>query len=172
LTHYMNIFGQINTNTNRCTATLFAIIVLLMNNIAQGRTNEHIYVTWPPVEPDKAIAIWLMNAHVDQNAHIVFIAKGNEVSTGIPFDIPGSDYIRNHKQSCSEVLIARHNIKDTKATALGKIARKLELAAWYATFTPHEQILADQLEHCKQQSATPDKALNEALQYIDKWQPE
>ena len=130
-----------------------------------------MYVTWPPLEPDKCVAAWLLKVHVDRDAKFVFLMKGTPVSNGIAFDVPGSKYIRNHRHSTSEVVIHLHDIKDTKAVTLGQLARRIELGFWHATFTDNEQPLVSKLSEIKATRTNHAEALVKAFAALDAWEP-
>jgi len=158
----------------RCAKLLCALVLLAAVcriHAATSPGHKH-YVTWPPVEPDKSIAIWLMKTYVDPEATFEFVRKGSSPTNGIAFDIPGSVYIRNHRRCASEIVIHRHHIEDAKATALGALARKMEMNFWYATYTEREQPLADALMKLWQSDKQPEEVLEQALVILDEWQPQ
>jgi hypothetical protein len=130
-----------------------------------------MYVTWPTVEPDKGIAAWLIREYVDSDARFVFIEEGAKVEEGIAFDIPGSEYIRDHKRCASEAIIEIHGITDPKAVALAELARKLEIGRWYAEYNDAEQPLAEALTEIWQERGDSTNRLERALKRLDAWQP-
>lgn len=146
-------------------------IAMLAASLLTARAQEPVFVTWDTVEPDKCIAAWLIKTHVHTNAVFRFVPKGSPVTHGIPFDIPGSTYLRDARRSASEVVIDRHGITDPKAVALGRIARKFELGRWHAVFTERERPLADELSRLWQSEDEPKTVLQAAWAALDKWAP-
>ena len=128
-----------------------------------------VYVSWPPIEPDKCIAAWLLKTYVNTNAQFMFDEKGSTTTEGILFDIPGSKYIRGAKKCASEAVIEIHEIKEPKAIALAELARKLELGFWHATYTSSEKALAGKLQALRESKATPRDAMIEGLETISAW---
>lgn len=129
------------------------------------------YVTWSTIEPDKCIAAWLIKTHVNTNAIFAFVPKGAAITGGIPFDAPGSKYVRDHKRSASEVVIAIHRIREPKPLALGRLARKLEIGLWHASFTDKEAPLAEKLMRLSNDRRPPLAVLKEAFKVLADWQP-
>lgn len=136
---------------------------------AQGAGGR--YVTWDTVEPDKCIAAWLIRAHVDPSAEFVFVASGAPVGNGIRFDIPGSRYARDHRRCASEAVIEIHGIRDAKAVALGRLARKMEMGMWCAAFTEKEAPLAEKLTVLWESKAPCEQRLAESFASLDAWEP-
>jgi len=153
-------------------AALMVVGLSSAGTLADEADRRHIYVTWPPVEPDKCIAAWLIKTYVETNAVFKFVPGGTSVTNGIPFDIPGSKYIRNQRRSASEAVINIHDIQDPKALALGQLARKLELGFWHMTFTEKEQPLADKLLELWKSKSEPEQVLRQSFQLIDEWSPD
>jgi len=133
--------------------------------------STHRYITHPPIEPDKCISAWLIKRHVDLEAVFDFIARGVRATNGIPFDIPGSSYLRNHKMCASETVVQRHRITNPKALALASLARKLEIGFWCAQFDETEKPLADALLAIWRRDGNPQADLAEGLHLLDQWEP-
>ena len=152
-------------------STCMCLATLLFSMVARPcpAADESVYVSWPPVEPDTCIAAWLIKSFVDTNAVFRFVPKGNPVENGIPFDIPGSRYVRDHKRSASEAVLELHHIDDHKARAAAALARKLELAFWNAAFTEEERPLVSRLRAILADPSSPDAALAEALNALGIW---
>lgn len=132
--------------------------------------DSSLYVTWQPLEPDRCISAWLLKTYVNSNAVFKIIEKGHDVTNGIPFDVPGSHYVRDARRSGSEAIIALHDIRDPKALALGRLARKLELGAWHATFTDNELPLVQDLREISQAPGDPKVLLDRAMETIQLWE--
>lgn len=140
-------------------------------NAADG-TNGTLYVTWPPIEPDKAIAAWLIKTFVNPDARFVFVERGISVSEGIPFDIPGSAYIRDQRRCTSEAIIQSFNIQDEKAGQLASLARRIEFAYWATSFTEEETYLINRIGNISSAATNYESALSRAFELIDKWPSE
>jgi hypothetical protein len=122
------------------------------------------------MEPDKIIAAWLIKTHVDPRAVFTFVAKGTEVTNGVPFDVPESVYVRDHKRSASEIIAEENGIHDSKALFLAAFARKTEFGMWQATFSDQERQLLDQLQKFKESPSTGE-SLEAAMRLLDQFQP-
>lgn len=138
------------------------------SNASDG-TNGTLYVTWPPVEPDKAIAAWLIIKYVSPDAHFAFVERGTAVSKGIPFDIPGSKYIRDQRRCTSEAIIQSFNIPDEKANRLASLARRIEIAYWAASFTEAEAKLIADIEKSTAITTNSEAGLLQAIKLLDGW---
>ena len=148
----------------------WVLVAAMLPCCAKG--GEHTFVTWDTLEPDKVIAAWLIKTHVDTNAVFQFVSTGTPIEKGVPFDIPGSSYARDHRHSASEQVLRIHAIRDPKAAALGRLARKLELGRWHAVFTDPEKPLADALLNgsALHGPATPQR-LSALFAQISAWRP-
>lgn len=126
------------------------------------------YITWPPIEPDKTIAAWLIKMHVDTDARFVFAERGTTVSNGIPFDVPGSQYARDHRRCTSEAVIQLHDIQDEHALKLADLARRIEMAYWAAEFTTEETLIITKISHISSTTTNIETGFSEAMQLLDK----
>lgn len=150
------------------------MLLTLVSSLLLGEclSDDDLYVTWPPLEPDKAIAAWLLRQYINTNAVFQFLEKGAAISSGISFDIPGSAYIRDHRMCTSEKVLAVHGIEDPIAHKLGILARKIEITQWYASYTDEEQALVDRLVHLStMDSALLTNNLSACFTAIEAWSP-
>ncbi len=160
--------------TNQHARTLVAVALMTLSgyqttgNAADG-TNETLYVTWPPIEPDKAIAAWLIKTFVSPGARFVFVERGTAVTEGIPFDIPGSKFIRDQRRCTSEAIIGSFNIQDEKATRLAALARQIEIAYWAASFTEAENSLIIKIGATSAATTNYEDGLTQAIKLVDEW---
>ena len=127
-----------------------------------------VYVSWLPMEPDKCIAAWLIQTHVHPDARFRFMEKGAPITEGIPFDVPGSDYMRNHRQCASEVVLEKHGITNAEARAAANLARRIEISYWCATFTDEEQPLVDRLKGLQAEDEVTEDKLREAFEGLSR----
>lgn len=148
---------------------LFLLLWTPSGTRAQVESSNHIFVSWTPLEPDMCIAAWLYKNHVDPAAEFRFVPRGAVITNGIPFDVPGSRYVRDHKRSASEWVIENHRLADPKAAALGALARKLELGFWNAVYSDAEQPLIDSLKSILGSPASPNAALEQSFTLLDAW---
>ena len=127
------------------------------------------YTTWPPIEPDKAIAAWIIKKHVDPAARFVFVERGTAISQGIPFDVPGSKYIRDQRRCASEAIIQSFQVQDEKASQLASLARRIEIAFWAANFTAEEDALINEISEISATTTNYEEGLSQAIKLVDKW---
>lgn len=139
-------------------------------NAADG-TNGTLYVTWPPIEPDKAIAAWLIKTFVNPDARFVFVERGTAVTEGIPFDIPGADFVRDHRRCTSEAVIQSYKIEDAKAMGLANLSQRVEIAYWRASFSEEEAGLIYQIKDISASTTNDAKGLIQAIKLIENWPP-
>ena len=139
--------------------------------MAGAQAGAPTYVTWETIEPDKCIAAWLIRTHVATNAVFKFVPKGTPITNGIPFDVPGSTLVRDARRSASEVVIDRHKIKDAKALSLGRLARKMELGFWHASYTQREQPLAEKLRQFAKDPRESHVVCMDAFAALSAWKP-
>ena len=132
--------------------------------------DDNLYVSWQPLEPDKCIAAWLIKTYVNTNAQFDFLERGAEITNGVPFDVPGSRYVRSHRRSASEAVTDIHRINDPRAFALADIARRLDIGFWHSTFSVEEKALANKLIHLSTSPTSSARSLlDEVLAILDQW---
>lgn len=154
---------------------VFAIIIwvgLASPSIAAEKDLNGPYVTWPPIEPDKAVAAWLIKKYVAPDARFVFVERGTSISQGIPFDVPGSKYVRDQHRCASETIIQSYRIQDDKASQLANLARRVEIAYWCASFTEAENTLIDNIRNVSAAVTNNESGLMQAVKLVDEWTPQ
>ncbi|MBU0677022.1 MAG: chromate resistance protein [Verrucomicrobia bacterium] len=151
---------------------LIATSVIVICTAFCGRTAEPphdvLYVTWPPVEPDKCVAAWIIKSYVQTNASFHFIERGTTVTNGIVFDVPGSDYIRDHRLCASEKVVTKHGIKNSQALAAADLARRIEIGFWHAEFTEKERVVVDELRSIQTATNAPEVKLQRAFNLLSR----
>lgn len=138
------------------------------SNAADG-TNGTLYVTWPPVEPDKAIAAWLIIKYVAPDARFAFVERGTSISNGILFDVPGAEYTRDHRRCTSEAVIHSYSIKDKKALSLANLARRVEIAFWADDFSAEENALINKIRDLSSATTNFNAGMKRAIELVDEW---
>lgn len=136
---------------------------------AANGTNDNLYVTWPPVEPDKAIAAWLIIKYVAPDARFAFVERGTSISNGILFDVPGADYTRDHRRCTSEAVIHSYHIKDKKALDLANLARRAEIAFWADDFSAEENALINEIRDLSSATTNFIAGMKRAIELVDEW---
>lgn len=138
-------------------------------SIAADDDLSGLYVTWPPIEPDKAIAAWLIKKHVAPDARFIFVKRGSPISQGIPFDVPGADFVRDHRRCTSEAVIQSYQIKNSKASQLASLARRIEIAYWAASFTEAETELIEKIGEISVTTTNYEAGLIQAIKLVNEW---
>lgn len=139
---------------------------LLRAGEAPGDTQ---YVTWPPIEPDKAIAAWLIKEYVNPQAQFVFLERGTAVSNGISFDIPGSEFARDPRRCTSESIIQAYGITNGMAVELAGLARRFEIAYWCASFSEDENALIKDIGGISTAETNHLVGLTRAIDAVGNW---
>ena len=142
----------------------FKILFVVLFCCAVYAEQPQVFVSRLPLEPDKCISAWLIKKFVNTNATFQFIENESTVTNGILFDMPGAKYIRTHRQCASESVITYHSITNKKAIALAKLARKIEIAYWSASFSTEEQKFVDSLHIILASNKTPEQKCKESFQ--------
>lgn len=156
------------TQTALLTGILYwgGFLSLLRAGEAPGGTP---YVTWPPIEPDKAIAAWLIKEYVNPQAQFVFLERGTAVSNGISFDIPGSEFARDPRRCTSESIIQAYGITNGMAVELAGLARRFEIAYWCASFSENENALINEIGDISTAETNHIVGLTQAIEAISLW---
>jgi hypothetical protein len=132
----------------------------------------HLYTVWDVPEPDRLVAIWVLKRYVDQEAVFHFIKPFEGVKVGVPFDVPEANVRRSGTQSATQVLIARHNVRDKKLDSLARMTGLAEVTPWMLASNPDDEQLVERLR--KMAEMRCGKSMNGAclqslLQDLDEW---
>ena len=149
---------------------LLCVLAVLIPRITMGNEQEaKHFVSWPPLEPDKCIAAWLMKTYVNTNTSFSFLPKGTTPTNGIPFDIPGSNWSRDHRYCVSEKVMQKSKVTPPEALALIELSRKAEMGFWAASFSQRETELIEQLKQLQLTEMDYSDQLQSAFSIIETW---
>ncbi|GGX65965.1 chromate resistance protein ChrB domain-containing protein [Saccharospirillum salsuginis] len=115
-------------------ATLSGIAFGVVDSVQQSRTKT--YVTWESLEPDSWASAWLINRHIDPEAHIEIRPSGDALVDGIAFGVPKAQYKRTADQSTFQSLLTLVEDSDPTLHRMGELLATIETTAWYAGSDP------------------------------------
>jgi hypothetical protein len=91
----------------------------------------HLYTTWDVPEPDRIVAMWMMQRFVEPQAQFYFIKPFENIRYGQPFDLPEAMIRRHGIQSATQVLVEQHGLDaDAKLSALAHMTYLNEVTPW------------------------------------------
>jgi len=76
---------------------------------------------------DRCASAWLLRRFVDPEAEFVFVEEGAQVPGAIPFDISGAELGHRRGRCSFEAILAKHKLKDSALTEIGRIIRSADL---------------------------------------------
>ena len=110
-----------------------------------------------------------MKTYVNPNVSFSFLPKGTTPTNGIPFDIPGSDWSRDHRYCVSEKVMQKSKESSPEALALIELSRKAEIGFWAASFSLRETELIEQLKGLQLTDMDYSAQLQSAFSMIEAW---
>ena len=130
--------------------------------------DTHIYVTWDTMEFDKCVSAWLIVRFIDKDAQFKFIPAGTQPKEGIPFDIPGAAWSRQHRKCTSQCILESINNTDTAIEAMVSIAGNVELNFWQLDRWPKAQRCFYEVKDITDKAAIPIECFEKTRPYFDK----
>jgi hypothetical protein len=91
------------------------------------------------MEFDKCVAVWLITRFIDSDARFRFVPSGTEITEGIPFDVPGADWSRQHLKCTSMCILESIDCNDPAVEKIVDMAAKVELNFWQLDRWPEVQ---------------------------------
>lgn len=97
----------------------------------------HLYTTWDVPEPDRIVAMWMMQRFVEPEARFYFIKPFENIRYGQPFDVPEAVVRRQGIRSATQVLMGQGRLEaDAKLSALARMTYLNEVTPWMLASDP------------------------------------
>ncbi len=128
--------------------------------------NQHQYILWSGLEPDKCGVVWLVKRFVDPEAVFKILPKGSMAQGGIHLDTPYAQIKRGLNQAAFEVALQKYQLKNPTLKRIGRILWDIEVNKWAKKITNESAGLAVMI-HGLAQLADQEKALEKSLVIFD-----
>lgn len=144
---------------------LFVVIIFVKSGFA---SEEHIFWTWPGIEPDKCASAWAISRFVNKDAKFVFVKRGKFISEGISFDTPYSKFRTTHNMTCFDSICKKFGLyRNESLKRIGNIVRDIELNKWEEPITKEAKGLRVILEGLRLKEGESVIALKKSFQIFD-----
>ena len=91
----------------------------------------HLYTTWNVLEPDRLVAMWVLQRFIDPQARFHWVPPFSPLTYGRPFDTPEAVIRRSGTQSATEVLLAQNALQhDRRLARLAHMTHLYEITPW------------------------------------------
>ena len=110
--------------------TTSGLVLILSGFLLASGSDRPVYATWQGVGPDKWASAWLITHRIDDSARIEFLPPGATIRSGIGFDVPDAEFMRNEASTTFEQLVDAYNVLDPSVLAVARIVRGMEIGAW------------------------------------------
>jgi len=154
-------------------AAAILLVIVLLTDTTQPIEKEsaqpdlHLYVSWDTMEFDKCLAAWLIVRFIDNQAKFKLVANNTEITEGIPFDVPGADWSRKHRQCTSQCVLQSIPQPDDALKRLVTMASRTELNFWQLDRWPGTQRCFYQVKEIIDSAPGPDKCFQMTHAYFD-----
>ena len=145
---------------------LFSILLLVLG---LGNLHAGTYATWRGPELDKYASIWLIRTFLDSEATFLFYPMGEEITKGIPFDVPEAKWKRTGSHTTFDTILKELTVNDSALTVLADLIREIEISRWAATPSPAAQKLEQDFSKAIQGAETDPERVEIAVQYFSAW---
>ncbi|MBK9119106.1 MAG: chromate resistance protein [Phycisphaerales bacterium] len=123
-----------------------------------------VYRTSRRLEPDTAVAAWLLTRMVSPGARAL-VAESWPGS--IPFDEPGAELARRPGRCAARIIVERFGLHDPFVEALVEVVQELEIAPWSLNSEPFFERVRFGLGDALNTAPDPQSCLDAALQFLD-----
>ncbi len=168
--HEMRFLTVSGVREMRIQLTLYRAVVILLVCVsvcAPVTQAGDVYATWDSFEVDKLASIWLIQKHISPGAEIRVYPKGEAITEGTPFDVPGAAIQRTFNQSSFESLKVHFNLEDAGLDNMALLIRDVEINTWetkaYQITSEVEVFFVNLIK----EHAPPDVLIQESNRYLD-----
>jgi hypothetical protein len=111
----------------------------------------HLYTTWDVPEPDRVVAMWVVQRFVEPQTRFYFIKPFDPIRYGQPFDLPEAQMRRHGMLSATQFILDEQGLSaDAKLKALARMTYLNEVTPWLLATDPEAgrltQIVRDAAE--------------------------
>jgi hypothetical protein len=129
---------------------------------------DHLYVTWQGLEPDKCASAWLIKRFVDKEARFVLLPPGTSHEQGVAFDMPSARFRATHRSSTFDSIYdAWVEKKDVRLEQIRRIIKDLEFNKWEPPVTSESRGLQIILEGIRRDQGENVQALESSMRVFD-----
>jgi hypothetical protein len=134
---------------------------------------SHLYTVWNVPEPDRVVAMWLMQRFVEPHATFYFIEPFEAIRYGKPFDVPEAEIRRHGMQSATEFLIEQKQIgPDAKLNRLAHMTHLNEVTPWMLASDSDAGQLTELLRNASDElcgKKLNSNCMQNLFQVLDRW---
>lgn len=114
------------------TAAVLSVGGVVAYGFATAPKPRPVYVSWDGIGPDKWATIWLIRRHIDPEAEIRLVEVNGDTSMGIPFDVPGAEFMR-HKDATTFAQVVDAKLGENASPEIRRMVEmvnEMEIRRW------------------------------------------
>ena len=147
---------------------VFIFVIWALGLGAAHAQDEHVFVTWKGIEPDKCASAWLLARFVDPKATFRMIPReAKPPKQGILFDTPSAAFKTSHRQSTFASICEQYALNDPGVLRIRRIIQDIELNKWEKSLTKEAPGLSALINGLRKQEGEGQAALISSFVLFD-----